>query len=148
LMDFTEYVLRRSQVLANDSSLSIHNPILIYSFLAAYGLPTVLTIMYVHVKFRSAARALNLLKTEWQTAQSTHTGFVGAAQEQLSKLAGSKTAPALPARHAPVTFDVRNQVVAMAKQGIAPSEIGRSCGLNEGEVEIVLGMVRLQGRRR
>jgi len=39
---------------------------------------------------------------------------------------------------------LRNQVIAMAKRGIAPTEIARSCGVTEGEIEVVLGMVRLQ----
>ena len=131
-------------MLANDLSLSIHNPILIYSFLAAYGLLTVVMLTYVHAKFRLAAKTLNLLRTEWQNAQSTHAGFVGAAQEQLSKLTAPKPAPALPVRNAATNLDMRNQVLAMAKRGIAAPDIARSCGLNEGEVEVVLGMIRLQ----
>jgi hypothetical protein len=46
-------------------------------------------------------------------------------------------------RHAAVGFDTRNQVVAMAKRGIGLNDIARSCGLHEGEVEILLGMARL-----
>ena len=131
-------------MLANDLNLSLHNPILIYSFLAAYGLLTVTILMYVHSKFRVAAKILNLLQTEWTKAQSTHADFVGAAQQQLTKLAAPKPTPAVAARNVGVDFDKRNQVVAMAKRGIAAPEIARSCGLSEGEVEIVLGMVRLQ----
>jgi len=131
-------------MLANDLSLSIHNPILIYSFLALYGLLTVLLITYVHAKFRTATRTLKLLETQWQTAESRHAGFVGVAQEQLSKLAAVPAAPAVPVRHSAVSFDLRNQVVTMAKRGIAATDIARSCGLSEGEVEVVLGMVRIQ----
>ena len=131
-------------MLANDLNLSIHNPILIYSFLALYGLLTVFILTYVHAKFRTATKTLKLLETEWQSADSRHAGFVGAAHEQLSKLTAAPAVPALPARHTAVSFDLRNQVVAMAKRGIAAPEIGRSCGLNEGEVEVVLGMVRIQ----
>jgi hypothetical protein len=131
-------------MLANDLSLSIHNPILIYSFLALYGVLTVLMLTYVHSKFRTASKTLKLLETEWQSAESRHAGFVGAAHHQLSKLAVAPPPPALPARHTAMNFDLRNQIVAMAKRGIAAPEISRSCGLNEGEVEVVLGMVRLQ----
>src|SRR5438034_8069447 len=92
-MDFTEYALRRSQVPANDLSLSIHSPVLIYSFLAAYGLLTILMFMYVRAKFRSAAKTLNLLQAEWQSARSTHESFVGAAHEQLSKLTRQSLPP-------------------------------------------------------
>src|SRR5438477_5923486 len=119
-------------MLANDLNLSIHNPILIYTFLALYGLLTVLILTYVQAKFRSATKTLKLLETEWQTAESRHSGFVGAAHEQLSRLTAAPAIPALPARHTAVNFDVRNQVVGMAKRGIAATEIARSCGLNEG----------------
>jgi hypothetical protein len=128
---------------ANDLNLSIHNPILIYSFLALHGLLTVLVLTYVHAKFRTTARTLKLLSSEWQSAESRHVGFVGAAQEQLSKLTVPPP-PAVPVRNAAVNFDVRNQVVAMAKRGVAAPEIARSCGLHEGEVEVLLGMARLQ----
>ena len=131
-------------MLANNLNLSIHNPILIYSFLALYGLLTVLILTYVHAKFRTATKTLKLLTTEWESADSRHAGFVGAAQEQLLKLTVAPAAPVLSVRSSAVNFDLRNQVVAMAKRGIAPSEIGRSCGLHEGEVEVVLGMVRIQ----
>ena len=129
---------------ANDLSLSIHNPILIYSFLALYGLLTVLMLTYVQAKFRTASKTLKLLETEWQSAESRHAGFVGVAQERRSKLAAAPAVPALPLRHTAVSFDLRNQVVAMAKRGTAAPDIARSCGLSEGEVEVVLGMVRIQ----
>jgi hypothetical protein len=131
-------------VLANDLKLSIHNPVLIYSFLALYGLLTVLILTYVHAKFRTTAKTLKLLATEWESADSRHAGFVGAAKEQLSRLTVPAPAPALPVRTTAVNFDLRNQIVALAKRGIASTEIARSCGLHEGEVEVVLGMVRIQ----
>ena len=131
---------------ANDLSLSIHSPVLIYSFLTAYGLLTILMLIYVRAKFRSAAKTLNLLQAEWQSARSTHESFVGAAHEQLSKLTAPKPASALPQPNTAANFDIRNHVIAMANQGIAPPEIARSCGVTEGEVEIVLGIIRLQRR--
>jgi hypothetical protein len=131
-------------VLANDLNLSSHNPAVMYSFLALYGLLTVMVLIYVHTKFRFAAKTLKLLSTEWQRAQSSHSDFVGAAQKELSKLAMPMPTPALPLRNAAVKFDVRNQVIAMAKRGVGPTEIARSCGLHEGEVEVILGMARLQ----
>lgn len=131
-------------MLANDLSLSIRNPILIYSLLALYGLLTVLILTYVHAKFRVATKTLKLLQTEWSSAESRHANFVGVAQEHLSKL----TVPAPPvaapvARTAAVGFDTRNQVVAMAKRGMVITDIARTCGLHEGEVEVLLGMARL-----
>jgi len=129
---------------ASDLNLSVHNPMLIYSFLALYGVLTVVVLIYVRAKFRLATNTLTLLQSEWQNAESRHAGFVGAAQQQLSKLAEPASVPTLPVQKAAVSFNVRNQVVAMARRGIAPVEIGRSCGLYEGEVEVVLGMARLQ----
>src|SRR5712692_10480746 len=100
-----EFALRRLQVLANDLNLSIHNPILIYSFLALYGMLTVLILTYVHAKFRTATKTLKLLTTEWQGAESRHAGFVGAAHEQLSKLTVAAPVPARPVRNVAVNFD-------------------------------------------
>src|SRR4051812_48565695 len=144
-MAFMEFVLRRLQMLANDLSLSIRNPIVIYSFLALYGLLTVFILTYVHAKFRLANKTLKTLQTEWVSAESTHANFVGIAQQHLAKL--SVPAPPVIAvaasRSASVGFDLRNQVVTMAKRGIAIADIARNSGLNEGEVEVLLGMARL-----
>lgn len=129
----------------NDLNLSIRNPILIYSFLALYGLLTVLVLTYVHAKFRFAAKALKTIQNEWMNAESSHTNFVGMAQQHLEKLS-VPPAPAIAvsaSRNASVGFDLRNQVVTMAKRGIAIADIGRNVGLNEGEVEVLLGMARL-----
>ena len=132
-------------MLANDSSLSIHNPILIYSFLAVYGMLTVAILAYVHAKFRFATKALSMLSTEWKSAEAMHVGFVGKAQEQISKL----SVPVTPtvAKHASVSGDMRKQVVAMGKKGLGAIDIAKACGLHEGEVDVLLGMARLQGIR-
>jgi hypothetical protein len=130
-------------VQANDLNLSIHNPILIYSFLAAYGLMTVTLLLYVQSKFRHAAKLLQALQAEWSTADSRHAGFVGKAQEQIAKL--SAPAPAAkPVKTSTVNLDIRNQVVAMGKKGFTAPEIAKTCGLQEGDVEVLLGMARLQ----
>jgi len=139
-----EFALRRLQVLANDSSLSIHNPILIYSFLALYGLLTVLILTYVHSRFRVAAKTLKALQAQWTSAESAHASLVGTAQEQLSKLTVPAPTMTLPVtRTRPVGFDVRNQVAAMAKRGIRIADIARNSGLHEGEVDVLLSMARL-----
>src|SRR5262245_41759428 len=136
-----ESVLQRLLVLANDSSLSIHNPILVYLFLGLYGLLMLLLVAYVHARFRTAAKALKVLQIEWQSAESKHTTFVGVAHEQLSKL----SVPAMPlSRSNGIGSEVRNQIVAMAKRGSTSNDIARTCGLREGEVDVILGMARLQ----
>jgi hypothetical protein len=129
---------------ASDLSLSIRNPVLIYSFLAVYGVLTLLLITYVRAKFRTAEKALKMLHTEWESAESQHASIVGAAQEKLSKLTPGRPAPTSAARIGAVGLDTRNQVVVMAKRGIAAIDIARTCNLQEGEVEVILGISRLQ----
>jgi hypothetical protein len=107
---------------------------------------TVLIVAYVYAKFRAATKALKSLQTEWTNAESAHASIVGAAQMQLAKLAAPPPRPIMPtpsSRGASVGFDVRNQVVTMAKRGIGIADISRNCGLHEGEVEVLLGMARL-----
>src|SRR3989442_15432576 len=127
-----EFVLQKFPVLANDLSLSIHNPILVYSFLGLYGLLMLLLITYVHARFRVASKTLKLLQTEWQSAESKHSTFVGIAQERLSKLrVAAPAAAASSAKTGAIGLDVRRQIVAMAKRGITANDISRTCGLQE-----------------
>ena len=65
-----EYALQKLPALVNDLSLSIRNPILVYSFFALYGLMMLVLVTYVHIKFRTAAKTLKLLQTEWKSAES------------------------------------------------------------------------------
>jgi len=120
------------------------NPVLIYTFLVLYGLLTLAILAYVHTRFRSAASVLQTLQVEWNNAESRHAGFVGKAQAQISRLA-PPAVPAVPvAKKTVVSFDTRNEVVVMGKRGIKPLEIAKSCGLHEGEVDVLLGLARLQ----
>ncbi len=130
-------------MLANDLNLSIHSPILIYSFLALYGLMTVVVLVYVQTNFRHAAKVLQSLQVEWSTADTRHAGFVGKAQEQMAKLA-APVPSSNPAKTSSVNGDIRNQVVAMGKKGFTATEIAKTCGLQEGDVEVLLGVARLQ----
>jgi len=128
-------------VLANDLNLSILSPILVYAALAAYGMLTLGVLAYVHSRFQFATKTLQSLKTEWDTAESRHAGIVGRAQEQISKLA--VPAPVLTPKPA-VGLDMRHQVVAMGRKGFGTTDIAKVCNLPEGEVEVLLGMARLQ----
>jgi hypothetical protein len=109
---------------------------------ALYGVLTLLLAAYVHAKFRRAGRTLKMLQAEWQNAESTHAAIAGLAQEKLTRLGARAAAPM--AQTGGIGLDLRNQVVAMAKRGIAANQIARTCGLHEGEVEVILGAVRLQ----
>jgi len=108
-----------------------------------YGLMTVMLIVYVQSKFRSAAKLLQALQVEWSAADTRHAGFVGKAQEQISKL--STPAPVAAAvLTSSVNLDTRNQVVAMGKKGFSATDIAKTCGLQEGDVDVLLGISRLQ----
>ena len=137
------YALQKLPVLVNDLNLSIRNPILVYSFLALYGVMMLMLIAYVHAKFRTAAKALKRLQTDWDSAASTHENVVGIARERLAKLNSTPSAAQSP-RQTAIGVDTRHQVVAMAKHGTAIQDIARTCGLQEGEVDAILGMARLQ----
>ena len=130
---------------ANGLSLSMGNAVFIYSLLALYGLTTLLIVRYVNAKFRAANKTLKLLTAEWATAESRHADFVGAAQEQIAKLTAAPPVVHQPVvRSTAVGFDTRNQAVAMAKRGISVPDIAKASRLHEGEVEVLLGMARLQ----
>jgi len=99
---------------------------------------------YVHAKFRSASKALKLLQTEWHSAETKHSSFVDLAQQSLSKLRIPAPAAAHVSRGSGIGFDLRNQILSMAKRGSTAQDIARTCGLQEGEVDVILGMARLQ----
>jgi hypothetical protein len=125
----------------------MRNPLLVYLCLALYGILTVMLIAYVHAKFRTASKVLKLLQTEWKSAESNHATFVGAAQEKLSQLSvPSRPAPAATptTRTGNIGFEMRHQIVMMAKRGMKTYDIARTCGMPEGEIEVILGMVRLE----
>jgi hypothetical protein len=130
----------------NDLSLLIHNPVLVYSLFALYGVMMLLIVAYVHSKFRKASKTLQLLQTEWTMAETKHASIVDAAQERLSKFSAPAPAPAPAAsgRKGGIGSDIRTQIVGMAKRGIRPNDIARACGMEESEVDVVLGMARLQ----
>jgi len=134
--------------LANASSLFTLNPIIVNLELGLYGLLFVAIFIYVHMKFRKADRLLKGLKNEWKGAESKHAGLLQIAQHRISRL-GAKSEVAMPVAAAPsvsqaVLPDTRNQIAAMGRRGIPVSEIARSCGLPEGEVDVLLSMARMQ----
>jgi hypothetical protein len=116
--------------------------------LGLYGLLFVGIFIYVHMKFRKADRLLKGLKKEWDGAESKHSGFLQVAQHRISRLGAepevAKPGPAAPSVFQAVATDTRNQINAMGRRGIPASEIARSCGLPEGEVDVLLSMARMQ----
>ena len=135
-------------MLANASNLFTLNPIIVNLELGLYGLLFVGIFIYVHMKFRKADRLLKRLKNEWKDTESKHAGILQIAQHRLSRL-GAKSEVAMPEATPPsvpqaVLPDTRNQITAMGRRGIPVSEISRSCGLPEGEVDVLLSMSRMQ----
>jgi DNA-directed RNA polymerase specialized sigma24 family protein len=139
-------------VSVNASSLLTLNPIIVNLELGLYGLLFVCIFIYVHAKFRKADRLLKGLKKEWDGAESKHSGLIQVAQHRISRL-GAGSEAVKPGSAAPsvsqavsqaVPSDTRNQVTAMGRRGIPVSDIARSCGLPEGEVDVLLSMARMQ----
>jgi len=101
--------------------------------------------IFVHVKFRKADRLLQALKKEWDGAETKHASLVDFAQRRITKMvAEPSVVKPSPVPTSTVTTDTRNQVTAMGKRGISVAEISRSCGLPEGEVDVLLSMARMQ----
>jgi DNA-directed RNA polymerase specialized sigma24 family protein len=135
-------------VLANASNLFTLNPIIVNLELGLYGLLFVGIFIYVHMKFRKADRLLKRLKNEWKDTESKHAGLLQIAQHRLQRH-GARSEVAMPEAAPPsapqaVLPDTRNQITAMGRRGIPASEIARSCGLPEGEVDVLLSMGRMQ----
>jgi hypothetical protein len=135
-------------VLANASSLLTLNPIIVNLELGLYGLLFVGIFIYVHAKFRRADRVLKALQKEWNGAESQHAGLIQIAQKRIARLnaepGDAKPSSAAPSVSQPVTLDTRNQITAMGRRGIPVPDIARSCGLPEGEVDVLLSMARMQ----
>ena len=124
-------------MLANAFAVLTVNPIT-SAVLAFYGALLVAGLYFVHRKFSGASRLLNSLQTDWASAESNHRTLVEHARQHVTKLN-----PAPPV-YRPVTFDTRNQVVVMGRRGSSPTDIARACGLQEADVDVLLGMARIE----
>jgi hypothetical protein len=122
----------------------MNSPIVIYVLLGFYGVLLFFLFSYVRNKFQKSAVLLEALKQEWDSADSRHAGFVGHAQAQITRLAAHPKQNAEVGNQERVNRDIRNQVVTMGKKGISTADIARSCGLPEGEVDVLLGLARMQ----
>ena len=128
----------------NELSHLTPSPILIYTALGVYGVLLLLVVAYVHAKFRAANQMLKALKHDWDSAETKHAGFIDQAQEQMTRLVTPAPVSRTPVTSDPVNGDLRNQVTTMSKKGIPTNDIARSCGLPEGEVDVLLGLARIQ----
>ena len=132
-------------MLANVSVLSAVNPIVLYSVLGFYGILILTVLVYVYHKFSGAARLLDSLRKDWESAENTHKDLLTQAKEHVSKLTPAPTALNVAANSArSVNFDTRHQVMAMGRKGFETAEIARACAISEADVDVLLGLARIQ----
>ena len=129
----------------NASAVLTANPIVIYSVLGFYGLINVAVLLYLYRKFSGTKLLLDSLKKDWESAEENHSKLLKQAKDHVSKLAPAAPSSAnssLTARS--VTFDTRNQVIAMGRKGFAAADIARACAMPEADVDVLLGLARIQ----
>ena len=130
---------------ANASALSAVNPIVVYAVLAFYGILILAVLLYVYNKFSGAARLLDSLKKDWESAEVTHKDMLTQAKEHVSKLTPAPSAlSAATAAARAVNFDTRHQVMAMGRKGFQTADIARACAIPEADVDVLLGLARIQ----
>jgi hypothetical protein len=122
------------------------NPIVIYSTLAFYGLIIVAVLLYVYRKFSGANLLLQSLQKDWASAELTHSRMLDQAKEHVTKLSVPAAVPPAPPSTTPrsVSFDTRNQVIAMGRKGFSAADIARACSMPEADVDVLLGFARIQ----
>jgi hypothetical protein len=131
----------------NASVLSTINPIVVYSVLGFYGIFMAAAVLFVYQKFRSANRLLVALHKDWENAQSAHLELLNEAKAKFSSLAPITVHPATPAsesRPRTVSFDTRNQIRSMGRKGLSAADIARACSMTEAEINVLLGLSRIQ----
>jgi hypothetical protein len=130
-------------VLTNELSRLTPNPLVIYAALAVYGMILLMVVAYVYAKFRTANRMLKVLKQDWAHAETKHTGFIDQAREQITRLRPPTISQTTMPSDA-INGDLRNQIITMGRKGMAANEIARSCGIPEGDVDVMLGLARIE----
>jgi len=131
-------------MLANVSALSAVNPIVVYGVLAFYGILILAVLLYVYNKFSGAARLLESLKKDWESAEITHKTMLTQAKEHVSKLTPAPSVLNAAGAARSVNFDTRHQVMAMGRKGFQTADIARACAIPEADVDVLLGLARIQ----
>lgn len=112
----------------------------VYIVLSVCVAMTAASLLLVRAEFRRTGKMLRALKQEWDSAEGLFDTLAGEARDQLGRLA---TNSPTPRPNTTVTSDVRSSVRSMSKRGLSVTEISRTIGLPEGEVEVLLGCARL-----
>ena len=128
----------------NASAVLTANPIVIYSVLGFYGLINVAVLLYLYRKFSGTKLLLDSLKKDWDSAEESHSKLLKQAKDHVSKLTPAAPSSAISSTARSVTFDTRNQLIAMSRKGFAPGDIARACAMPEADVDVLLGLARIQ----
>jgi hypothetical protein len=127
----------------NASAALTANPIVIYSTLGLYGLIIAGVLLYVYRKFSGAHLLLQSLKKDWESADLNHSSLLLQARDHVNKLAPAMASPATAGTRS-ITFDTRNQVISMGRKGFTACDISRACSMPEADVDVLLGLSRIQ----
>ena len=128
--------------------LSTPDKIGIYLSLVLCGLSIILLAFHVRRKFVRASGALKTLNREWQDAQANFFKIADVARQQIGSMESAAPSVGIVQPAGEISFDLRNQVTAMGKRGKDSSEIARTAGLIEAEVDVLLGMSRIADRKK
>ena len=128
--------------------LSTPEKIGIYLALALCGLSVLLLALTVRRRFRRASEALTTLNKEWESARWKFFQIAEVARQRIDDFPTAPAGTGPPEPRDKVSFDVRSQVAAMGKRGLDTPKIARSAGLSEGEVEVLLGISRMEKRKK
>lgn len=124
--------------------VSLSNPVLVYSALAINGILMLVVLWHVHARLRRAHVVLARLQSDFTSAETRFSGLLDQTQHRLQTLPVGPNAPVR--RGGAVNADLRNQVLALRKKGLVTTDIARSCGLSDAEVEVLLGVARMTGK--
>ena len=128
--------------------LSTPDKIAIYLSLVLCGLSIILLALHVQRKFVRARGALATLDREWQDAQANFLKIADVARQQIGSMESAAPSVRMVQPAGEISLDLRNQVRAMGKRGKDSSEIARTAGLSEAEVDVLLGMSRIADRKK
>ena len=114
----------------------------IYLALGLCGLSIVFLALHVQRRFVRASGALTTLNREWAEAQAQFMNLAEVAQRQMStQTVHEKAPPQEPVGE--ISSGLRNQITAMSRNGAAAEDIARTAGLSEAEINVLLGMARV-----
>ncbi len=127
--------------------LSMPDAIGIYLALALCGLAIIFLTIHVQYRFACARGALTTLNREWENAEAQFTNLAEIAQQKIGRLENVPGGAISQEPGASIDSGIRNQVTAMSRSGAAARDIARTAGLNEADIDVILGMSRVEGRK-